>query len=154
MDYADVILGGAETKMDWKYLILVIGILVVVVIGGVMVWKMSSKESFESMDKTKKIMERAAEIQKDIDSCYYSLDCNNIDFCQKLDGVRTTCNENKYSTGTGKITYMDLMFLRPDYIQRLKNVNDRVLNFTCNFECVNGVQTPIKRNTVNNERIA
>lgn len=99
-------------------------------------------------------MARAAEIQKDIDSCYYNLDCKNIDFCQKLDGVRTTCNENKYSTGTGKITYMDLMFLRPDYVERLKNVNDRVLNFTCNFECINGVGQPIKRITANNEGVA
>ena len=46
------------------------------------------------------------------------------------------------------------MFLRPDYVERLKNVNDRVLNFTCNFECVNGVQNPIKRITANNERVA
>lgn len=127
---------------------LIYGGLIIGVIGIVVVALMRKKEEFAPMEDTKKIMARAAEIQKDIDSCYYSLDCKNIDFCQKLDGVRTTCNENKYSTGTGKITYMDLMFLRPDYIQRLKNVNDRVLNFTCNFECVNGVAQPIKRNTV------
>jgi len=128
----------------------VIVVILVLVVGGIN----KTQESFFELEDTKKIMARAAEIQKDIDSCYYNLDCKNIDFCQKLDGVRTTCNENKYSTGTGKITYMDLMFLRPDYVERLKNVNDRVLNFTCNFECNNGVAQPIQRITANNERVA
>lgn len=116
--------------------------------------KKSKKEGFLPLDETKKIMARAAEIQKDIDSCYYKLDCSNINFCQALDGVRTTCNENKYSTGSGKISYMDLMFLRPDYIARLKNVNDRVLNFTCNFTCENGVEKPIERITSNPPHVA
>lgn len=142
-------------ETNWKMMgVVAIGIFLVII--GAIVYSMvnKTKESFFELKDTKKIMARAAEIQKDIDSCYYNLDCKNIDFCQKLDGVRTTCNENKYSTGTGKITYMDLMFLRPDYIERLKNVNDRVLNFTCNFECVNGVAQPIQRITANNERVA
>lgn len=132
---------------------IVILVIFVLVIGGI-IYQRKTQETFFELEDTKKIMARAAEIQKDIDSCYYTLDCNNIDYCQKLDGVRTTCNENKYTTGTGKITYMDLMFLRPDYVGRLKNVNDRVLNFTCNFECVNGIAKPIQRITANNERIA
>lgn len=156
MDYADVIFGAADatkkSKIDWK--IIVLALFIIGIIAVVVIWIMKSKETFIPMEDTKKIMARAGEIQKDIDSCYYKLDCSNIDFCQKLDGVRTTCNENKYSSGNGKITYMDLMFLRPDYVERLKNVNDRVLNFTCNFECVNGVQKPITRITANNERVA
>ena len=95
MDYADFILGGDDESSYWVYIIVVIFIVVLAI--GLILLSMTMKEEFLPMEDTKKIMARAGEIQKDIDSCYYKLDCSNIDFCQKLDGVRTTCNENKYS---------------------------------------------------------